>query len=81
MLEKFIDVLIMVSIDLEIGLHNYQHTFQRYRIVIINTDIYISDSESIILDVIMFIFFYYSILHVPYFSIVYTQYDILVSRT
>ena len=77
MLEKFIDVLIMVSIDLEIGLHNYQHTFQRYRIVIINTD----NSESIILDVIMFIFFYYSILHVPYFSIVYTQYDILVSRT
>ena len=79
MLEKFIDVLIMVSIDLEIGLHNYQHTFHRYRIIIIHTDLH--NTDSIILDVIMFIFLYFSILHVQHFSIVYTQYDILVSRT
>lgn len=46
--EKLVDILIVVSTDLEIGLHHYHAPFE-------NT------------------------LHVPYFTVVYTQYDSLVS--
>ena len=32
-LEKFIHILIVVSTDLEVGLHHYQHSFNRYDLV------------------------------------------------
>ena len=33
-LEKFIQILIVVSADLEVGLHHYQHPFHRYESII-----------------------------------------------